>query len=141
MNFQELEQEEEVAIPMAPLIDIVFLCMVFFISISLFARLESELSITIPHAQEAQESRRTPGEIIINVDRQGDIIVNQRLMTLESLSKMLKQLSRIYQGEAIIIRGDTEATHGRMMEILNSCAASDIWNVSFAVLKDDEKSQ
>ena len=69
------------SIQMAPLIDIVFLTLVFFMTISVFNQQEAELSISVPKSSEAAEALRSPGEIIINIRRTGDIIVNQRKLS------------------------------------------------------------
>ena len=139
MNFwNSSSDDEDTGLQIAPLMDIIFLLLVFFISIALFSRLEAELNITLPNAESAEASQRTPGEIIINVASDGVITINQKDFSMGELETMLKKLSQIYRGEAVIIRGDESATHGRIMEILDICAKSDIWNVSFAALKEEK---
>lgn len=128
--------EDDTPFPMAAMIDIVFLLLIFFVSTSVFYRLEAEMNIMIPSSQEAEVSERTTGEIIINVRRDGVIVVNQKELTLSGLTELLSRVSALYKGQAVIVRGDAETRHQDIMNILDACAKADIWNVSFAALKD-----
>lgn len=128
--------EDENTFPMAAMIDIIFLLLIFFVSTSVFYRLEAEMGIVIPTASEAHVSERSTGEIIINVHKDGRVVVNQREMSLPELTDILRRVSELYQGQAVIVRGDGEARHQDIMNVLNACAQADIWNISFAALKE-----
>ena len=128
--------EDEVPFPMAAMVDIIFLLLIFFVSTSVFYRLEAEMKIVIPTAQKAEISERTTGEIIINVHKDGTIVVNQRELALTELTQILKRVSNLYKGQAVIVRGDAEARHQSIMNVLDACAQADIWNISFAALQE-----
>ncbi len=137
MKFGSAKQRlaDRPTIQMAPLIDIVFLLLIFFMSASIYHQLESEINITVPTAKESTEMSRVPGEIIINVKKNGEIIVNQRHLSFEDLKKMLKRVSGLYEGQPVIIRADKETYHKHVIKVLDICAGADIWNVSFATMK------
>ena len=124
---------------MAPMIDIIFLLLIFFLMTSIFARLENELSITVPTADESQPPRRAPGEIIINLTQDGVIVVNQRRLNMQELEQILVKIGNIYKDQSVIIRGDRDALFGRAIAILDACAKAGIWNVSFAALPTEEE--
>jgi len=129
--------EEEPIFMMAPMIDIVFLLLIFFLTTSLFARMENELSITVPTADQSQPPRRTPGEIIINLTKEGTIIVNQRRLELDQLEDILVKIGKLYKDQSVIIRGDKDALFGQAVAILDACAKAGIWNVSFAAVQSE----
>ncbi len=131
-------QQEGDAIQMAPLIDIVFLTLVFFMVTSVYGALESEVDITLPTADTARQSERTQGEIFINLRDDGTIIVNERALTLEELQETLNRVAVYFPGGAVIIRGDREAQLGRAMAILDCCRKADIQQVAFAALPEEE---
>ena len=136
MRFTKQTESTDVGFQIAPMIDVVFLLLLFFIMVSVFYRLEAEMSIVIPTADESEVSPRVgPGEIIINVLRDGGVVVNQRKLTMGELTEILAKLSSHYKGQPVIIRGDSKAYHEKIIEVLNACAKADIWNVSFATLK------
>lgn len=119
-------------IQMAPLIDIVFLTLVFFMTMSVYTQMESELSISVPKAVEAKDSMRAPGEIIINITKSGDVIVNQQELSQIALEQMLGKVSTLFPNQPVIIRADEDVTHKHVIKVLDACAKSDIWNISFA---------
>lgn len=134
MNFLARAKMEEVGIPLAPMIDIVFLLLLFFITTSVFARLENEIAITVPTAESSQPNPRQVGELIINLKQDGSIVVNQRQVTLEQLRVLLSRIARQFPDQSVIIRGDSKTDLENAIHILDTCAKSGVWNVSFAAL-------
>jgi len=137
MKFGRRFEEEAETIPMAPLIDIVFLTLVFFITIATYATLESEVDIDLPTASSAVQTDRTLSEIYINLRDDGRIILNNREMTVEQLQDVLNRVAELAPGGAVIIRGDRSAALGQAISILNCCRNADISNVSFAALTEE----
>ncbi len=138
MRISKQIQEEPESIPLAPLIDIVFLTLVFFMVITVYANLESEVDITLPTADTAAQSERAQGEIFINIKENGDIVVNERRMTLDELQEVLNRVARYFPGGAVIIRGDAAAQLGVAISVLDCCRKADIQNVSFAALTPEQ---
>jgi biopolymer transport protein ExbD len=131
---RRLEEEVE-SIQLAPLIDIVFLTLVFFMTTTVYSTLESEVDITLPTADSATPIERTRGEITINVKRDGSIVLNNRVLGVPELQDILKRVAENFPGGAVIIRGDDESTFGRAVDVLNCCRNADIQDVSFAVTR------
>ena len=121
-------------VPLAPLIDIVFLTLVFFMVTSIYSTLETEIDITLPTASSAQLDERTQGEIFINLKSDGSIVLNERIVSLEELRDVLSRVAEYFPGGSVIIRGDRQANLGMAIAILDVCRQVDIQNVSFAAL-------
>lgn len=134
MRFGRNIQEPSETIAMAPLIDIVFLTLVFFMVTSVYGALESEVDITLPTADSAVQSERSHGEIFINLRADGTIVVNDREQSIEALQLLLNRVAELFPGGAVIIRGDQSAILGRAIQILDCCRKADIQNVSFAAI-------
>ncbi len=139
MDFLGRLNEEEPAIPMAPMIDIVFLLLIFFITTSVFARLENELSITVPTAESATPPQRDLGELIINVKQDGAIVVNQREVSMQQLNVLLTRIAKQYPDQSVIIRGDKEAKLEYAVQILDTCVKAGVWNITIAALPPEEQ--
>lgn len=141
MNFTPSPEEESPQFQIVPLIDIVFLVLIFFMSASIFYQLESELNINIPTASESVPPERTPGKIIINIGPPPleKIVVNQRELTIAELTGILQRISALYKGQAVIIRADKKTSYDRVIQVLNACAQADIWNISFAAVKREKE--
>ncbi|MBD3266178.1 biopolymer transporter ExbD [bacterium] len=138
MNFLARVQEEEPVIPMAPMIDIIFLLLIFFITTSVFARMENELSITVPTAEMSTTPKRTLGELVVNVKMDGSLVVNQKQVTVPQLKILLTRIAKQYPNQSVIIRGDRKTDFENTIRVLDLCAKSGVWNVSFAALPPEE---
>jgi biopolymer transport protein ExbD len=128
-------REEMEPMPMAPLLDIVFIILLFFMIVSAYSSIESEVDITLPTADSAVQTERTQGEIFINLKSDGTIVVNDRAMDLAELQGVLERVAEYFPGGAVVIRGDNQAMLGRAIEVLDACRKADIQNVSFAVVE------
>ena len=140
MRIKHKYTDEEQGIPMTPLIDIVFLTLIFFMVTTVYGNMESEVDITLPTADTAVTSERTQGEIFINLRADGGIIVNDRAMDLAELQEVLNRVAQYFPGGAVIIRGDKEAVLGRAMAVLDACRKADIQNIAFAAIRPEENS-
>ncbi len=138
MNFMSRTAQEDPIIPMMPMIDIIFLLLIFFITTSVFARLENELSITVPTADSATTPKRDLGELIVNLRSDGTLLVNQKSVSMNQLQMLLVRIAKQYPDQSVIIRGDREAALEYAIGILDVCAKSGVWNVSFAALPTEE---
>ena len=137
MKFGRGLLEEAEGVQMTPLIDIVFITLVCFMTTSIYAALEREIGITLPTASSAVQNDRMQGEIFINLRQDGHIILNDREMTIPELQAVLNRVAEYFPGGSVIIRGDRQAIFGNAIAILNCCKNADIQNVSFAALKEE----
>jgi len=126
-------------VQLAPLIDIVFITLIFYMTLSIFYQLETELSISVPRAEESKEVLRSAGEIIINVHQDGRVVVNQKELDSAKLERMLKQIAALYPSQPVIIRADKKTYHEAVVRVLDACAAANIWNIAFSTLKEEKK--
>jgi biopolymer transport protein ExbD len=124
-------------IQLTPLIDILFLTLVFFMVTMAYENLESDVDIKLPTANSAQKMERSQGEIFVNIKSDGTIVVNERQMDIAELQEVLNRVSKYFPGGAIIIRGDQSAMLGRAIAVLDCCRKADIQNVAFAAMTED----
>jgi len=125
-------QPEAAAMQLAPMIDIVFLLLIFFIVTWQFTRSETELSVSVPTAEEGADPTRQRGEIIINVLADGAIRVEGLNVNLEQLREKLSAIARQHKNQPVRIRGDGGVAYQRIVEVIDTCQKSGIWNISFA---------
>jgi biopolymer transport protein ExbD len=137
MKFGRRTAEEPEAFQLAPLIDIVFITLVFFMTTYAYSTLESEIDIKLPTADAAQPSDRSRGEIYINIRQDGKIVLNEKEMDVPELQEVLYRVAELYPGGAIIIRGDRGADLGQAVAVLNCCKKADIQDVKFAVSEEE----
>jgi biopolymer transport protein ExbD len=132
MNFRAHLDDDQTGIPIAPMVDVVFLLLIFFLVTWNFARYETELDVKVPTAREGKETRRSVGEVILNVKRDGGIVLNRREMSPESLKEALERIAQLYPDQAVVLRGDQEVDYKHIVSVLDVCRSANIWNVAFA---------
>jgi len=139
MRFRKHAQIEPIPLQLAPMIDVLFLLLIFFVITWNFARQETEIEISVPAADEGQVSQnRDVGEIVINVRKTGEVVVESVVLTEQQLVTRLKLLASVHKDQAVILRGDEKAEYEKVINVLNICQKAGIWNVSFATRKPEE---
>lgn len=137
MNFRARTTSERIFFQIAPLVDILLFLLVFFILTWNFARNEAEIDVKVPAAREGKETRRPVGEVILNVKRDGAIVMNRRVMSNDELKETLSRIAQLYPDQAVVLRGDENVNYRFVVDALDVCRAANIWNVAFATSKAD----
>jgi len=137
MNFRLRAVPEAGGFQIAPMVDIVFLLLIFFLVTWNFARYETELDIVVPTAKEGKETRRAVGEVILNVREDGSIVLNRRTLSPEELLESLARISSLYPDQAVVLRGDVNVSYRDIVAVLDICRQANIWNVAFATSSPD----
>ena len=140
MNFKRTFTDGQRGFPMAPMVDIMFLLLIFFMVATIYAQWETKMGITIPSAETGERGEREQGEIIINVDSDGTIVINNQEMTKKRLQTLLARIHKADRDQPVIIRADAKTDHSDVIDVLDICRKVDIWNVAFSTLPEGNKS-
>ena len=130
-------QPPPIALQLAPMIDIVLLLLCFFITSWQYSKSETELNVSVPTAQEGADPDRQRGEIIINILPDSTIRVEGITVDLEQLRGKLTAIAKQYQNQPVRIRGDGDVPYQRIVEVIDTCQKSGIWNISFATQRPE----
>lgn len=132
MRFSQRNRSKAPTLALTSMLDVIFLLLCFFVTVSVFSQWESEISIKLPNAKTAEAPERLPGEIIVNLAKDGAISVNSVGLSLEELGARLAKVAKFYPGQPVIIRADKEVRYETLVKLIDTCRASDIWNFSLA---------
>ena len=127
--------EELPAVNLTPMIDVVFLLIIFFLVGTKFYELEREISVQLPETSDARPLTKPPQEIIINVSRDGQITVDQVVLSAERLVGVLQQARTRYPDQSVLVRGDRDAKHQMVVTVLGACVRAGIHRMSVATLE------
>ena len=126
--------KQGIVVQMVPLIDVMLFTLILFMYISVFSQTEANLDISVPQSTSSSREMENPGEIVINVAKDGRIFVNDRQMGGEQLGETLKDAVALFPNQQVIIRADENSYHKFIVTVLDACARANIWNVSFATV-------
>ncbi len=132
MNFRKRAQPQLLGFQIAPMVDILLVLLVFFIVTWNFAITENELDVKVPTASAAKEQQSVANQTVLNVRKNGTVVMNRKELSLTDLRAKLTQLSELYPDYAIILRGDKQLPYENLMAVMDICRQANIWNVAFA---------
>ncbi|MGJ8672337.1 ExbD/TolR family protein [Rubritalea sp.] len=120
---------------LAPMIDVVFLLLIFFIVTYQLSDYETELEVSVPTAEEGATSTRGYLEELVNIRSDGTIVMEKTIYTLDELQAKMERLARVNKNQPIRIRGDADTRYQAIVNVIDRCRKAGIWNVSFATQK------
>ena len=135
MNLRRHAPMQHPGIQLAPLVDVLFLLLIFFLLTWNAARNENELDVKVPKASSAKEKTAPIGDVIVNVKADGNVVVNRRTLSGPELTELLKSLVQLDPDQAVVIRGDESGAYKNVIEVLNVCSEAGVTNVAFATAK------
>ena len=138
MNFKKKINDTSAGFQLAPMVDVMFLLLIFFMVSSIYYQLEKNLEVKVPRAESGVESVRQPGELIINVTKEGKYFVNNIEMNIDSVEEVLRDVVKKFnQSQPIIIRCDQNSPHKFFVKVFDICQALEIEDVRIATQPED----
>ena len=135
-------REEDEGLPMTPLIDVVFLLLIFFLLSTSFYKKEKDIKVDPPRATEGKAVAHADREITVNIRGEQDgglFVVDGRIVSLPALTDMLAAAARDNPRQTVIIRGDRRAYHQKVVDVLNACKKANVKHYFIATTFDEPK--
>ena len=120
-------------INLTPMIDVVFLLLIFFLAATTFAREEVELDLRLPQAKSGKAGSGEQ-QLVVNVFADGKLTVDGREVTLAALQQKLQAAVQRNAEQAVLVRGDQESRFGTGLAVLDVCRLAKVKKVDFAAL-------
>ena len=120
MGRRQWGESEDFSIPQTPLIDIIFILIVFFLVATTFYTEERDIEVNLPEGTEGTGIDQDEGRFIVNVRASGVIVVNGDVLSMEELERVLEARAETRRKD-VEIRGDQETPHGKIMTVMNLC--------------------
>ncbi|MEX0586703.1 MAG: biopolymer transporter ExbD [Pirellulales bacterium] len=107
---------------LTPMIDCVFLLLIFFLVATRFAEEERELDVQLPVASEAKPLVAKPQSVFVNIDQHGHYVVANRQVSAQQLHDVLRQAAINNPGRVSVrIRGDKRSALDSSVQVFNIC--------------------
>ncbi len=126
------EEREEAEFAMAPMIDMVFLLLVFFMCASHLTR-EQNIPLEIPTAARGVVPEQRPERWTVNIDRDGDIYSGSTPVSLEQLQDLLRERLELNPDENVYLRADADTRHEEIKKVMSAMAELGVDNFIFGV--------
>ena len=125
--------DDQPSLNLTPMIDVVFLLIIFFMVGTKFTELERQIGLQIPEVTDGGPLTAAPEKRVVNVYRDGQITLDRQPVTLEELTTELVNARSQYSELGVLVRGDAASAFQRVAEVLNSCKKAGIAELGISV--------
>jgi biopolymer transport protein ExbD len=128
-HFQNLMDEEEAAIDMTPMLDVVFIMLIFFIVTASFVK-EAGIDVNRPEAATAVKKDRA--NILIAISDKGEIWINKRQIDIRAVQANIERLHAENPQGTVVIQADKKSTTDTLIKVMDASRSAGIMDVSIA---------
>ena len=121
--------KDEAQIDMTPMLDIVFIMLIFFIVTASFVK-ESGITVDKPEASTA--TKRDKANIFIGIDDRGDIYMQKNKVDKDAVKANLEEMLLENPESTIVVQADARADSGVLLNVLDAAKAAGVKNISVA---------
>ena len=143
VSFAPSEGDSEQALPfkMAPLIDIVFLLICFYLLVAQFVSTQDDASVQLPVIAASQGQPEMPAEVVVNVRSDDELIVEGQSLSLAELRSLLLSRKQKMGSKTlrVVVRTDRQQRFGKLDEVLQTCRQAGLKQVIFRVVAEEER--
>ncbi|MGC2579401.1 MAG: biopolymer transporter ExbD [Terrimicrobiaceae bacterium] len=137
------EPEGNLDFQIAPMVDVIFILILFFMCSAGATKVENELSLKLPGRLSQDQPLRMLDEQIIEIEESGQIVLNDLRMEASALRSTLQRYKAISDdaksATVITILTAKNTKYQRIIDVLNECAAAKIESVTFMTQPDANK--
>jgi biopolymer transport protein ExbD len=119
-------------INMAPLLDMVFILLIFFLVTTSFVK-EAGVDVERPVAKSAETKAAT--NMIIGIDKDGNVYMQGRRVDVRSVQPRMKQYVMETPKGSVVIAADKQSTTNTLIQVLDGCRLAGVKNISIAARK------
>ena len=135
MNFSPTRRRLPLVLDLTPLIDVVFLLLIFFMVTTTFVPDSTGLSVDLPRSS-SQEVIPEGEDLTLELAADGSILLDGRALTMPQLSAELRKAAEADTSTLIVLEADAALPHGKVVEVMD--LAREIGLTSFAIATEGE---
>ncbi len=129
----KINQDEKPAINLTPMIDIVFLLVIFFMVGTKFSEVEQQLELTVPEVSGTATAVPAVQRHVVAIFKDGTVSLDGELMDLLQLEAELKSETERGDQVNVVIRGDAEGAFQNVATVLSVCRNAGVSDLGVSV--------
>lgn len=136
MNLRPDRRDERVDVNLTPLIDVVFLLLIFFMVSTTFDR-HAKLKVELPEASASTE-QQLEEPVILSIDAKGNYFINDRQVvntTLETLKSALQKTVADKKDVSLVLRADAKTPHQSVVRAMDAASQLGLTRLSIATIE------
>ncbi len=136
MNLRPGHKEETVEVNLTPLIDVVFLLLIFFMVTTTFDR-HAKLKVSLPESS-AKITQQQSDPLVLSIDAKGNYFINDRQVVNQSLDTLKQALQKIIGDNsdiALVLRADANTPHKAVVRAMDAASQLGLTKLSIATVE------
>ncbi|HEX3870494.1 MAG TPA: biopolymer transporter ExbD [Pirellulales bacterium] len=125
--------DEQPTLNLTSMIDITFLLIIFFMVGTKFTEMERKIGLRVPQVADQATLSAAPEKKVVNVYRDGQIVLDRQAVTLDELTSRLATARRQQRDVGVLVRGDGEGQYKNVAEVLHACRKAGIAELAISV--------
>ena len=134
MNIRDEEGADELVLNLTPMIDVIFLLLIFFMVATTFQDPEREMDVDLPEATSGSPLTEEQEDLIINILRDGSIVLFEKPTTKDDLVRILNERAQQDPDTPVTIRGDRLVKHEAVVSVMDACGMAGLRQLSLGTL-------
>lgn len=118
--------------PMTPMIDMVFLLLVFFMTVSTLSQADKRMKLDLPESASSKVPENLSNRGTISLDAEGTIFIGQQVKTLGQMQESIKEFMTSNPDLRIHLRADQATPYEAIKKVLRACAEVGAYEVIYA---------
>lgn len=125
--------DDQPSINLTPMIDVVFLLIIFFMVGTKFTELERKLGLEVPEVSKVNALSPAPERQVVNVFNDGRIELDRETLSLDELVDRLSTAQARNPDYSVLVRGDAEGSFQSVATVLGACREAGVTNMGISV--------
>lgn len=125
--------DEQPSLNLTPMIDVVFLLIIFFMAGTKFTELERKIALEVPQVADVSALTPAPERRVVNVYRDGRISLDREFVTIDQLVEALTAAKDEYAEIGVLVRGDGEGEFQNVASVLGAVRQAGISEMGISV--------
>lgn len=137
MNLRPERSDERVDINLTPLIDVVFLLLIFFMVSTTFDR-HARLKVELPEASAKKEQQQQDEPLVLSIDAKGNYFINDRQLVntaLDTLKTALQKSVGDRKDVSLVLRADAKTPHQAVVRAMDAASQLGLTRLSIATIE------
>jgi len=133
-RFTQKRHKEETEINLTPMLDVVFIMLIFFIVTTSFIK-ETGIDVNRPSAKSA--TSKAKANILIAIRNNNEIWIDKRMVDIRSVRANIERLKATSTQNSVVIQSDTNSKTGTLVKVMDQIRLAGIFSISISTLNDN----
>lgn len=136
MSFaSETRERVRPVLPLAAMVDVLFLLLIFFMTASVFREAEAQIQVQLPEAGTGTAAVSRTDQITVNIQADNSVYLGEREVAIDDLAGELARLVTEAQVRSVVVRGDAESNVGVFVKVMDLAQQAGVEEVSAATVR------